>query len=155
MIVAQGPFGCSYSFAERCHAINSIHRMLSGGNSPGIPCRSRSRACRICNCSMWPTSSGRCCCRGWVRVLFPSLISFSLLNYADVLYAGKTWGRVRSMRSPSGATVKEAGPSSPVEIFGLRACPDSGSELIVVCASPFSSLFFSLLNEFYGIFLSG
>ena len=45
---------------------------------------------------------------------------------------GTEWGRVRSMRDPSGKQLSEALPGQPVEITGLRGVPEAGDDLIVV-----------------------
>ena len=45
---------------------------------------------------------------------------------------GTEWGRVRSMRDPSGKQLTETLPGQPVEITGLRGVPEAGDDLIVV-----------------------
>jgi translation initiation factor IF-2 len=41
-------------------------------------------------------------------------------------------GRVRGLTSDKGARLKEAGPSTPVEIIGLLGVPEAGDQLVVV-----------------------
>jgi translation initiation factor IF-2 len=42
--------------------------------------------------------------------------------------AGAAWGRVRAILNDRGEQVKEAGPSSPVQVLGLSAVPQAGDE---------------------------
>jgi translation initiation factor IF-2 len=44
----------------------------------------------------------------------------------DAILSGSTFGRIRSMVNDKGRKIKEAGPSIPVEIFGLSEVPDAG-----------------------------
>ena len=67
--------------------------------------------------------------RGVVATL---LIQKGQLNRGDIVVAGREFGRVRAMVDDSGAQVKNAGPSTPVEIQGLGGVPDSGDEFSVV-----------------------
>jgi translation initiation factor IF-2 len=60
------------------------------------------------------------------------LVQTGTLKQSDVLVIGNTWGRVRAMSDDRGAKVKEAGPSSPVEIIGLQDLPAAGDEFVVV-----------------------
>ncbi|CAI7915509.1 unnamed protein product [Closterium sp. NIES-54] len=45
---------------------------------------------------------------------------------------GKWWGRVRSLKGCRGESLKEAGPSTPVEIDGLKGVPEAGDSLMEV-----------------------
>ncbi|CAI5502292.1 unnamed protein product, partial [Closterium sp. Naga37s-1] len=47
---------------------------------------------------------------------------------------GKWWGRVRSLKGCRGESLKEAGPSTPVEIDGLKGVPEAGDSLIEVAS---------------------
>ncbi|GDX78475.1 hypothetical protein LBMAG42_02860 [Deltaproteobacteria bacterium] len=60
------------------------------------------------------------------------LVKTGTLKQGDTLVIGSTWGRVRAMTDDRGARVKEAGPSTPVEIFGLEDVPNAGDEFAVV-----------------------
>jgi translation initiation factor IF-2 len=54
------------------------------------------------------------------------------LKRGDNLVLGSVFGRVRAMIDHTGKTIKEAGPSTPVEIFGLSELPDTGDNFTVV-----------------------
>ena len=67
--------------------------------------------------------------RGAVATL---LIQEGTLNRGDMLLAGSEFGRVRAMLDDSGATMKNAGPSTPVQVLGLSGTPEAGDEAMVV-----------------------
>jgi len=48
----------------------------------------------------------------------------------DIIVAGNSWARVRSLRNEAGAMVPLAGPGTPVEIDGWREQPSAGDEVI-------------------------
>jgi translation initiation factor IF-2 len=60
------------------------------------------------------------------------LVQKGTLKKGDFLLCGKEFGRVRAMFNENGKPMKEAGPSTPVEVLGLSAAPDAGDEFIVV-----------------------
>jgi translation initiation factor IF-2 len=60
------------------------------------------------------------------------LIQQGTLNKGDFILCGMEFGRVRAMFNENGKPVKEAGPSTPVEVLGLSAVPNAGDEFIVV-----------------------
>ena len=60
------------------------------------------------------------------------LVQKGTLHVGDVLIAGTSVGRVRVMRDDKGKTIKEAGPSVPVEITGLAEVPGAGDNFAVV-----------------------
>ncbi len=60
------------------------------------------------------------------------LVQSGTLEYGDILLAGQSYGRVRAMMNELGQQVKEAGPSTPVEILGLDTAPNAGDEFVVV-----------------------
>lgn len=53
------------------------------------------------------------------------------LRTGDIVVAGAVWGRVRALVNDKGQTIKEAGPSLPVEILGLGGVPAAGDTFIV------------------------
>jgi translation initiation factor IF-2 len=60
------------------------------------------------------------------------LVKTGTLRQGDTVVIGTTWGRVRAMSDERGARLKEALPSSPVEIFGMEGVPNAGDEFMVV-----------------------
>ena len=61
--------------------------------------------------------------RGPVATL---LVQAGTLRSGDIIVAGTSVGRVRTMTNENGRTLKEAGPSVPVEITGLTETPAAG-----------------------------
>jgi translation initiation factor IF-2 len=60
------------------------------------------------------------------------LVQSGTLCCGDYVVIGSSYGRIRSMNDWSGSKLKEAGPSVPVEVFGLSILPDVGDSLHVV-----------------------
>ncbi len=60
------------------------------------------------------------------------LVQGGELKKGDIMLAGQSYGRVRAMTNELGKAVKDAGPSTPVEILGLDAPPEAGEEFVVV-----------------------
>ncbi len=60
------------------------------------------------------------------------LVQNGTLRSGDIVIAGTSVGHVRAMTDHNGRTLKEAGPSVPVEIIGLAEVPSSGDEFNVV-----------------------
>ncbi len=60
------------------------------------------------------------------------LIQEGTLHSGDPFVCGTTYGRVRAMLNHLGQRVTEAGPSTPVEIFGLSSVPEPGTAFIGV-----------------------
>src|SRR4051812_2179704 len=60
------------------------------------------------------------------------LVQRGSLHGGDIVVAGAEWGRVRALVSDTGTTIKEAGPSMPVEVLGFTGTPDAGDRLAVV-----------------------
>ena len=54
------------------------------------------------------------------------LVQNGTLHQGDIIIAGTSVGRVRTMISDKGQRVKEAGPSVPVEIAGMSEVPNAG-----------------------------
>lgn len=59
-----------------------------------------------------------------------ALIRRGTLRPGDVIVAGNTWARVRTLRNEAGLTVNEATPGMPIEIDGWRDQPAAGSEIL-------------------------
>ena len=66
--------------------------------------------------------------RGSVATL---LVQNGTLKIGDPIVVGNTFGRVRAMVNNLGRRVKEAGPSTPVEITGLSDVPQAGDRFVV------------------------
>ncbi|HZK33811.1 MAG TPA: translation initiation factor IF-2 [Bacillota bacterium] len=60
------------------------------------------------------------------------LVQNGTLNTGDSIVAGTTYGRVRAMIDDKGNRIKNAGPSTPVEVLGLSAVPDAGDLMYAV-----------------------
>ena len=60
------------------------------------------------------------------------LIQAGILHRGDMVIAGTAIGRVRAMTDYNGKVIKEAGPSTPVEITGLSEVPEGGDEMRTV-----------------------
>jgi len=57
------------------------------------------------------------------------LVQAGTLRKGDVILAGRESGRVRAMTDENGRSIKEAGPSIPVEVQGLSGVPNAGDEM--------------------------
>jgi translation initiation factor IF-2 len=67
--------------------------------------------------------------RGAVATL---LVQTGTLRQGDMLIAGEEYGRIRNMFDETGASIKEARPSSPAVVLGLSKTPSAGDDFIVV-----------------------
>ncbi|MDK2895981.1 MAG: translation initiation factor [Candidatus Atribacteria bacterium] len=60
------------------------------------------------------------------------IVQEGTLKVGDFFVVGNTWGKVRSLISDLGQTVKQALPSTPVEVVGFSEVPSAGAKLLVV-----------------------
>jgi len=60
------------------------------------------------------------------------LVQKGRLRVGDIVVAGSEWGKVRALMDYTGKQIKEAGPSTPVEIVGLDGTPSAGDDFAVV-----------------------
>ncbi len=60
------------------------------------------------------------------------LVQKGTLHQGEIVVAGAEWGRVRAMLDDRGEALKDAGPSTPVEILGLSAVPSAGEPFVAV-----------------------
>jgi translation initiation factor IF-2 len=60
------------------------------------------------------------------------LVQDGTLHVGDSFVCGTEFGRVRAMMDHTGARLKEAPPSTPVELLGLGGVPAAGDTLVVV-----------------------
>ena len=58
------------------------------------------------------------------------LVQSGTLRVGDAIVAGIAHGRVRAMFDENGQTVKEAGPSRPVQVLGLSTVPRAGDTFL-------------------------
>ena len=56
------------------------------------------------------------------------LVDKGTLKVGDPIVAGAAWGTVRALIDDQGEQVKEAGPSTPVQVLGLSTVPGAGDE---------------------------
>src|SRR5690606_31323196 len=60
------------------------------------------------------------------------LVQTGTLKVGDIIVAGSEWGRVRALVNDRGEQIKEATPSTPVEVLGLQGPPQAGDRFAVV-----------------------
>lgn len=61
-----------------------------------------------------------------------ALVQNGTLHVGDMVVAGNAYGRIRAMISSRGERVKNAPPSTPVEIIGFGGVPEAGDEFMAV-----------------------
>lgn len=60
-----------------------------------------------------------------------ALVEQGTLNAGDFIIIGGTYGKIRNLETTTGQPIKQAGPSTPVIITGLKNMPDFGDEFDV------------------------
>jgi len=60
------------------------------------------------------------------------LVQSGTLKRGDAVVSGSEFGRVRALFDENGHSVKEAGPSIPVQVLGLSAAPSAGDDLVAL-----------------------
>ena len=60
------------------------------------------------------------------------LVQKGTLKQGDIIVAGAEWGKVRALLDDKARQIKEAGPSTPVEVLGLAGVPMAGEPFVVV-----------------------
>ena len=60
------------------------------------------------------------------------LVQSGTLKRGDAIVSGEQFGRVRAMFDETGHSVREAGPSIPVQVLGLSAAPSAGDDLVAL-----------------------
>ncbi len=63
--------------------------------------------------------------RGYVTTL---LVQNGTMRVGDIILAGAHFGRVKAMTDHRGNRLKEAGPSTPVQLLGLNGAPQAGDK---------------------------
>ncbi len=66
--------------------------------------------------------------RGYVATL---MVQSGTLRVGDIMVTGSNYGRVKAMFDDTGKKLKEAGPSSPVQVLGLDGAPQAGEKFAV------------------------
>ncbi len=61
-----------------------------------------------------------------------ALVEEGTLKTGDFIVAGTTYAKIRTLNASDGSAIKEAKPSTPVEIAGFKALPEFGDEFTVV-----------------------
>ncbi|MGA7920835.1 MAG: translation initiation factor IF-2 [Candidatus Acidiferrales bacterium] len=59
------------------------------------------------------------------------LVQNGTLHVGDVFIVGAVYGKVRAMFDDRGGAIKQAGPSTPVEVLGLQGVPEAGDQFQV------------------------
>ena len=60
------------------------------------------------------------------------LVQKGTLKVSDIFVSGSEWGKVKALINDNGKNIKEALPSTPVEVLGFDANPLAGDDFIVV-----------------------
>ncbi|KKZ68423.1 translation initiation factor IF-2 [[Emmonsia] crescens] len=58
------------------------------------------------------------------------LVKRGTLRPGDVIVAGTTWAKVRTLKNEAGVVIKEAPPGTPVEVDGWKEQPQAGNEVL-------------------------
>jgi translation initiation factor IF-2 len=58
------------------------------------------------------------------------IVRMGTIKVGQPFICGNYWGKVKSLISDSGQSVKEAGPSTPVRVLGFTGLPNAGDELL-------------------------
>ena len=67
--------------------------------------------------------------RGYISTV---LVENGTLNQGDIMLVGAHYGRIRAMTDDRGERIKEAGPSTPVQILGLPGAPQAGDKFNIM-----------------------
>ena len=65
-------------------------------------------------------------------VIATLLVQHGTLRTGDIVAVSATFGKIRALINDKGQSVKEATPSTPIEILGLNQAPVAGDEFVVV-----------------------
>jgi len=60
------------------------------------------------------------------------LVQKGTLKVSDIFISGAEWGKVKALINDKGKNIKEADPSTPVEVLGFDSNPMAGDDFIVV-----------------------
>ncbi|MFC4425376.1 translation initiation factor IF-2 [Deinococcus navajonensis] len=62
-------------------------------------------------------------------VLATVMVQEGTLRVGDFLVVGESYGKIKAMTDSAGARIKDAGPSTPVQVLGFSAVPASGEKV--------------------------
>ncbi len=99
------------------------HRQAAGNDSAG------GRFARICAPIPSRLPVAPCWSPAWTKGRGPVatvLVQNGTLHTGDVFICGAVYGKVRALFDDHGRPVKQAGPSTPVEVLGLQGVPEGG-----------------------------
>ena len=65
-------------------------------------------------------------------VLATVLVQEGTLHVGDAIVSGEAWAKIRRLTDHTGATLKEAGPSVPVQVLGFSSQPAAGADVEAV-----------------------
>ncbi|MDO4246824.1 MAG: translation initiation factor IF-2 [Deinococcus sp.] len=63
-------------------------------------------------------------------VLATVMVQEGTLHVGDFLVVGESYGKIKAMTDSNGGRIKEAGPSTPVQILGFSEVPHSGEKVL-------------------------
>ncbi|GMA16413.1 translation initiation factor IF-2 [Deinococcus metallilatus] len=63
-------------------------------------------------------------------VLATVMVQQGTLHVGDFLVVGENYGKVKAMTDSNGGRIKEAGPSTPVQVLGFSEAPSSGEKVV-------------------------
>ncbi len=69
--------------------------------------------------------------RGYVSNV---LVQSGTLRVGDIVLAGAHYGKVKAMLGQGGVRLKEAGPSTPVQLLGFDGAPQAGDKIVVMAS---------------------
>lgn len=69
--------------------------------------------------------------KGWGPIA-TVIVRNGTLRPGDIFVIGATWGKIRFLHDASGKTVKQASPSTAVQVIGLKSIAEAGEDIIVV-----------------------
>ncbi|KAI4286045.1 MAG: hypothetical protein L6R35_004495, partial [Caloplaca aegaea] len=58
------------------------------------------------------------------------LVRRGTISRGDIIVAGTTWARIRTLKNEAGVQVAQAGPGTPVEVDGWKDQPTAGDEVL-------------------------
>ncbi|MBB5375566.1 translation initiation factor IF-2 [Deinococcus metalli] len=63
-------------------------------------------------------------------VLATVMVQEGTLHIGDFLVVGERYGKIKAMTDTGGGRIKEAGPSTPVQVLGFSDVPESGEKVV-------------------------